>query len=215
KEEITRIEVYDNSHISGTNAVGAMIVAGKEGFIKSEYKKFNIRDTDIGDDYQMLREVLTRRLKRLKDKDYTGYLLLIDGGKGQRTIVEEVFSKMGFRLPYLCIAKGKDRNAGREKFYNERLDDITFDKNEEIMKYLQILRDEAHRFAIETHRKLRSKELKTSQLDSIPGIGKFKKAMLLNYFGSVEAIRSASIDDIAKAPGFDKKTAKKIKDALL
>lgn len=214
--KISRIEVYDNSHISGSYPVGVMVAAGLNGFEKSEYKKFNIKETSIGDDYHMLREVLTRRLKKLitSKQDYSEYLLLIDGGKGQRTIVEEVFESLGIRLMYLCIAKGKDRNAGKEHFYNETTEDATFSKNDDMMKYLQILRDEAHRFAIETHRKLRTKGLKTSDLDSIIGIGKTKKMMLLNYFGSVDAIKAATIDEIAKVPGFNLKSATSLKSQL-
>ncbi|MBN8827144.1 MAG: excinuclease ABC subunit UvrC [Sphingobacteriia bacterium] len=220
---IKRIEVYDNSHISGTNAVGAMIVAGINGFIKNEYKKYNIKtntSTTGGDDYQMLREVLTRRIRRLinNNPEYTEEiwpdLMLIDGGKGQATIVEEVMQSYKLNIPYVCIAKGKDRNAGNERFFNKSLDGISFDKSSDMMKFLQILRDEAHRFAIGSHRKRRSMAIGKSKLDEIPGIGPKRKKDLLNYFGSYDALKNSGLEDIEKVPGINKIIAKQIHDYL-
>jgi len=221
--EINRIEVYDNSHISGTNAVGAMIVVGKEGLLKDQYKKFNIKtNTSVtgGDDYQMLREVLTRRMSRLlkENPDYEENvwpdLMLIDGGKGHVTIVEEVMHYTDTRIPYVCIAKGKERNAGKERFFNNELDGITFDKHEDIMKFLQVIRDEAHRFAIGSHRKRRSIDMEKSKVDDIPNIGAKRKKILLSHFGSFDAIKSSSVSDLMQVPGISKIIAKQVYDYL-
>jgi excinuclease ABC subunit C len=203
-----RIEVYDNSHISGTNAVGAMIVAGPEGFIKSEYRKFNIKreDTAPGDDYAMLHEVLTRRFKRIEESDddsKTPDLLLIDGGAGQLSVASKVFEDSGIQaICYVGIAKGPDRNAGREQFF--------LPGKAPFLHYLQRLRDEAHRFAIGAHRNKRSNAMKTSQLDDIPFIGPGRKKALLLHFGSPRAVAAASMEDIQKVEGISKSTAKVI-----
>jgi len=214
-----RIEVYDNSHISGTNAVGAMIVAGPEGFIKNEYRKFNIKreETVPGDDYAMLREVLTRRFKRLQeaadDDSKTPDLVLIDGGAGQVTTATKVFEDLGVQgICYVGIAKGPDRNAGREQFFIPGKEPFQLPENDPVLHYLQRLRDEAHRFAIGAHRDKRSKTMQQSELDSIPFIGPGRKKALLLHFGSARAVAAASIDDIQKVEGISKSTAKVIYD---
>jgi excinuclease ABC subunit C len=211
-----RIEVYDNSHISGTNAVGAMIVAGPEGFIKSEYRKFNIKreDTAPGDDYAMLHEVLTRRFKRIEESDddsKTPDLLLIDGGAGQLSVASKVFEDSGIQaICYVGIAKGPDRNAGREQFFLPGKAPFQLPINDPVLHYLQRLRDEAHRFAIGAHRNKRSNAMKTSQLDDIPFIGPGRKKALLLHFGSPRAVAAASMEDIQKVEGISKSTAKVI-----
>ncbi|AZL16042.1 excinuclease ABC subunit UvrC [Rickettsiales endosymbiont of Stachyamoeba lipophora] len=204
--QIFRIEVFDNSHISGTNAVGAMIVVGQDGFNKNEYKKFNIKTVmdKGGDDYAMLYEVLNRRLTRLI-KNHPEYeagtwpdFWLIDGGKGQQTIVEKVFHELGIRIPYACIAKGEDRNSGRETFFTPHLAPFSLDRNDSVMKYLQIIRDEAHRFAITSHRNLRSSKIKISMLDQIDGIGPKRKQALFKEFGSIEGVLEADTEAVSK-----------------
>jgi excinuclease ABC subunit C len=211
-----RIEVYDNSHIGGTHAVGAMIVAGPEGFIKSEYRKFNIKREDLtpGDDYGMLREVLTRRFKRLQEEDGAGKtpdLVLIDGGAGQVSVASQVLEETGMQgLIYVGIAKGPDRNAGREQFFMPGREPFQLPENDPVLHFLQRLRDEAHRFAIGAHRNKRSKSMRTSELDSIPMIGPGRKKALLLHFGSARAVAAAGIDDIAKVAGINKSTARSI-----
>jgi excinuclease ABC subunit C len=213
-----RIEVYDNSHIMGTNAVGAMIVASPEGFVKSEYRKFNIKNaaTVPGDDYAMLREVLTRRFSRLgehnegneKEREKAPDLVLIDGGAGQLSVATAVFGELGIRdITYAAIAKGPDRNAGREQFFVSGKEPFQLPPDNRILHALQRMRDEAHRFAIGTHRNKRSKSMKTSELDSIPLIGPGRKKALLLHFGSARAVSAASVDDIQKVAGISKTMA--------
>ncbi len=215
-----RIEVYDNSHISGTNMVGAMIVAGREGFDKKSYRKFNIRDASAGDDYAMMREVLTRRFKGIK----TGALkvgapdfpdvLLIDGGKGQYSAVRDVLDDYGIfdELTLVAIAKGVDRHAGRETFFMDGRTPFTLDFNDPTMQYLQRLRDEAHRFAVMTHRTRRKKAMEKSPLDDIPGVGAKRKKALLAHFGSAKAVQGASVADLQKIEGISKIKAQEIYD---
>ena len=215
-----RIEVYDNSHIMGTNATGAMIVAGPEGFRKNAYRKFNIKSgVTPGDDFGMLREVLERRFARLEkdDPDRTGGewpdLLLIDGGKGQLSAVQEVMEELGVHdVPLVSVAKGPDRNAGRETFHLPGGREVTFPPNSALLFYLQRLRDEAHRFAIGTHRQKRAKSLTTSTLDEVPGIGPNRKRALLMHFGTARAVKGAALEDLERAPGISKSMARQIHD---
>jgi excinuclease ABC subunit C len=216
-----RIEVYDNSHIMGTNATGAMIVAGPEGFRKNNYRKFNIKrpETRPGDDFAMMREVLERRFARLEKEDpdrQTGEwpdLLLIDGGKGQLSAVCEVMEDMGVHdVPVVGVSKGPDRNAGRETFHMPGGREITLPPNSALLFFLQRLRDEAHRFAIGTHRAKRAKSLTTSTLDEVPGIGPNRKRALLMHFGTARAVKGAALDDLEKAPGISKAMARQLYD---
>jgi len=213
-----RIEVYDNSHISGTNMVGAMIVAGPEGLRKNSYRKFNIKQAAESDDYGMMREVITRRFGRaLKEEKGPGTedwpdLVLIDGGKGQLGAVMEALQEMGIaeELAVVSIAKGPDRNAGREKFFMEGRDMFQLPENDPVLHYLQRLRDEAHRFAIGAHRTRRSKEISKSPLDDIPGIGAKRKKAILHHFGSAEAVSTAGVKDLQQVPGISKAVAEAI-----
>jgi excinuclease ABC subunit C len=214
-----RIEVYDNSHIMGTNATGAMIVAGPEGFRKNSYRKFNIKnpETEPGDDFAMMREVLQRRFARLEkeDPDRQGGewpdLLLIDGGKGQLSAVCEVMEDMGVHdVPVVAVSKGPDRDAGRETFHLPGDRELTFAPNSALLFYLQRLRDEAHRFAIGTHRAKRAKSLTTSSLDDVPGIGPTRKRALLMHFGTARAVKGAALEDLEKAPGISSATARQV-----
>lgn len=210
----TRIEVYDNSHISGTNAIGAMVVVTEEGFDKKEYRTFNIKTnmpSTGGDDYAMLKEVMTRRLKKLSDDNYPS-LMIIDGGKGHFNVVESVMQELGVHIPFVCMAKGKDRNAGKEMFHYKDKEAFTIDSRSGLMKYLQIIRDEVHNFAIDRHRKKRSRSLKISELDNIESIGTERRKMLLNYFGSIEGIKNATIEEISQVRNISENIAKKIYD---
>jgi excinuclease ABC subunit C len=216
-----RIEVYDNSHIMGTNATGAMIVAGPEGFRKNSYRKFNIKrpETQPGDDFAMMREVLQRRFARLEkeDPDRTSGewpdLLLIDGGKGQLSAVCEVMEEEGVHdVPVVAVSKGPDRNAGRETFHLPGGREITLPPNSALLFYLQRLRDEAHRFAIGTHRAKRAKSLTTSTLDDVPGIGPNRKRALLMHFGTARAVKGAALEDLEKAPGISRTMARQLYD---
>jgi excinuclease ABC subunit C len=216
-----RIEVYDNSHIMGTNATGAMIVAGPEGFRKNAYRKFNIKrpETRPGDDFAMMREVLERRFARLEkeDPDRTSGewpdLLLIDGGKGQLSAVCEVMEEMGVHdVPVVAVSKGPDRNAGRETFHQPGGRELTLPPNSALLFHLQRLRDEAHRFAIGTHRAKRAKSLTTSTLDEVPGIGPNRKRALLMHFGTARAVKGAALDDLERAPGISKAMARQLYD---
>lgn len=207
-----RIEVYDNSHIQGSFPVGAMVVAGANGFEKKEYRLFTIKNQDVnlagGDDYGMLREVMTRRLSKLTaEPEKKPDLMIIDGGKGHMRIVQEVQEKLGTNIPFACMAKGVDRNSGREYFHQPNREAFTLDKNLPVMKYLQILRDEVHNFVIKNHRKKRSKAIRSSSLDTIPGIGQTRKKALLSYFGSFAAIADATIGDLTKVKGISKEMA--------
>ena len=213
-----RIEVYDNSHIQGTNAIGAFIVAGPEGLRKRDYRTFNIADenTAPGDDYAMMREVFRRRFYRLtKDKSLEWPdLVLIDGGKGQLSVVTETLRELGAldRTTLVGIAKGPDRNSGRETFFMNGRDEFTLPPRTPALYYLQRLRDEAHRFAIGTHRARRKKDIKKSPLDGIPGVGAGRKKALLAYFGSAKAVKGASIEELATVEGVSDKMAKTIHD---
>ena len=215
-----RIEVYDNSHIRGTNATGAMIVAGPDGFRKNAYRKFNIKSgVTPGDDFGMMREVLERRFARLEkeDPDRAGGewpdILLIDGGKGQLSAVLEVMEELGVHdVPIVSVAKGPDRNAGREVFHMPGGREVTFPPNAPLLFYLQRLRDEAHRFAIGTHRQKRAKSLTTSSLDEVPGIGPSRKRALLMHFGTARAVKGAALEDLERAPGISKAMARQIHD---
>lgn len=216
-----RIEVYDNSHISGTNAIGAMIVAGPEGFTKSAYRKFNIKQADAaGDDYAMMREVLRRRFARAlredpdrESVDHWPDLVLIDGGKGQLSAVEETLGELGVAdVPLVSIAKGPDRNAGRETFFLAGREPFQLEPTDPVLYYLQRLRDEAHRFAISTHRAKRSAAIGRSAIDEIPGIGPRRKRALLNHFGSARAVSAAGIADLERVEGISRSVAKKIHD---
>ena len=215
-----RIEVYDNSHIMGTNATGAMIVAGPEGFRKNAYRKFNIKSgVTPGDDFGMMREVLERRFARLEkeDPERSGGewpdLLLIDGGKGQVSAVTEILEEAGVSdVPIVGVAKGPDRNAGREVFHLPGGREVTFPPNNALLFYLQRLRDEAHRFAIGTHRQKRARSLTTSTLDEVPGIGPNRKRALLMHFGTARAVKGAALEDLERAPGISGTMARQIYD---
>ena len=216
-----RIEVYDNSHVMGTSAVGAMVVAGPEGFRKNAYRKFNIRrpETVPGDDFAMMREVLSRRFARLEKEDPDRSrgewpdLLLIDGGKGQLSAVCEVLEDAGVHdVPVVGVAKGPDRNAGREVFHLPGGREITLPPNAPVLFYLQRLRDEAHRFAIGAHRQKRAKNMAASPLDEVPGIGPGRKRALLMHFGTARAVKAAALEDLEKVPGISRATARGIYD---
>jgi excinuclease ABC subunit C len=212
---IDLIEVYDNSHIQGTDSIGALICFGNEGFIKKRYRKFNIKDEKImNDDYGMMKEVLFRRFsKAVKEKSGSlslPDLILVDGGKGQYSVSREILNELGLHdLPILAVAKGKRRNAGEEKIYHEGKEYI-LSKNDPLLFFIQRLRDEAHRFAISTHRAKRKKNLSKSLLDQIQGIGKQRKRALLNHFGSARAVESASLDDLKAIEGIEDNIANKI-----
>ncbi len=216
-----RIEVYDNSHISGTNMVGAMIVTGPGGLMKNAYRKFNIKSSDLapGDDYGAMREVLTRRFARAQkeDPDRTRGqwpdLVLLDGGQGQLNAGLAVLADLGIDdIPVAGIAKGPDRNAGREQFFLPDKKPFTLPTNHPVLYFLQRLRDEAHRFAITTHRAKRSKAIGQSLLDEVPGIGAVRKKALLRHFGSAKAVAGAGLTDLKSTPGINAATAKKIYD---
>jgi len=217
-ETPNRIEVYDNSHIQGANAVGAFIVAGTEGFRKKEYRTFNIKDveTEPGDDYGMMREVFRRRFSRLMKDDLLEWpdVVLIDGGKGQLSAVTETLEDLGVlsRTTLVAIAKGPDRNAGRETFFMPGRAPFTLPPKTPALYYLQRLRDEAHRFAIGTHRAKRKKQMIANPLDGITGIGPRRKKALLAYFGSAKAVKTASVEDLALVEGVSAKLAKQIYD---
>ena len=216
-----RIEVFDNSHIMGTNATGAMIVAGPEGFRKNSYRKFNIKrpETAPGDDFAMMREVLERRFARLEKEDpdrSSGEwpdLLLIDGGKGQLSAACEMMENAGVHdIPVVAVSKGPDRNAGRETFHLPGGRELSLPPNSALLFYLQRLRDEAHRFAIGTHRAKRAKSLTTSTLDEVPGVGPSRKRALLMHFGTARAVKGAALEDLERAPGISKAMARQLYD---
>jgi excinuclease ABC subunit C len=216
-----RIEIFDNSHISGSNAVGAMVVAGLEGFIKNQYRKFNIRSEELapGDDYAMMREMLTRRFSKLaRDKGSTeGWaapdLVLIDGGPGQLSAAVEALHELGLpEIKLAAIAKGPDRNAGRERIYLKDREPLLLDPRDPVLYCIQKLRDEAHRFAIGAHRARRKKALHVSPLDEVPGIGPSRKRALLQHFGSAKAVSRAGIADLAAVGGISAQMAKAIYD---
>jgi excinuclease ABC subunit C len=205
-----RIEVYDNSHIQGTNAVGGMIVAGAEGLIKSQYRKFNIKGDDItpGDDFGMMKEVLGRRFKRLLKEDpdrNSGAwpdLLLIDGGAGQVSAVRQIMKEWGVEdINMIGVAKGIDRDAGNEEFYRTGKPVKALRQNDPVLYFIQRLRDEAHRFAIGTHRAKRAKSTMKNPLDDVAGIGPKRKKALLAHFGSAKAVARAHLDDLKVVDG--------------
>ena len=215
KSNISLIEVYDNSHIQGSNSVGALITFGSEGFIKKRYRKFNIKSENIkNDDYAMLKEVLFRRFSKvIKDTENTlslPDLVLIDGGKGHYSVARKTINELGlYDIPIIAIAKGKFRNSGNETFFFENKT-FKFSRNDPILFFLQRLRDEAHRFAVSAHRDKRIKGMKKSLLDQIGGIGKIRKKTLLNHFGSARAVESASLDELKSIDGIKLSIAKKI-----
>jgi len=215
ENSISLIEVYDNSHIQGTNSVGALITYGEEGFIKKRYRKFNIKNEKIlQDDYGMIKEVLNRRFKRaIQEKEnFLTFpdLVLIDGGKGQYSSARETMNDLGLNeIPVIAIAKGKFRNSGNETFFHNGKE-FKFAKNDPSLFFLQRIRDEAHRFAISAHRARRKKGISKSLLDQIEGIGSVRKRALLNHFGSARSVESASLDEIKSVEGVEEKVAKKI-----
>ena len=231
-----RIEVYDNSHIMGTNAVGAMIVAGPEGFVKNQYRKFNIRSTEItpGDDFGMMREVMERRFSRLLKehgaKDESGTeteadddvaadtlpawpdLILIDGGQGQMSAVRKILADLGIaeRVTAIGVAKGVDRDAGRERFFVTGREPFMLPVRDPVLYFVQRLRDEAHRFAIGSHRARRKKEMIRNPLDEIAGIGPGRKRALLHHFGTAKAVSRAAVDDLMAVEGISERVARQI-----
>jgi excinuclease ABC subunit C len=214
-----RIEVYDNSHIMGTNAVGGMIVAGPEGFQKNQYRKFNIKSTELtpGDDYGMMKEVLRRRFARLAKEEEAGEnpvrpdLVLIDGGAGQLAAAEEVMADLGVDdIVVVGVAKGPDRDAGLERFFIPGKAPFMLEPKSPVLYYLQRLRDEAHRFAIGTHRTRRAMEMRRNPLDEIEGVGAAKKRALLHAFGSARGVSRASVDDLTKVDGVSQALAERI-----
>ena len=216
-----RIEVYDNSHIQGTNAVGAMIVAGPEGFMKNSYRKFNIRGDDLtpGDDFGMMKEVLNRRFSRLikedpdRDKGHWPDLLLIDGGAGQVSAVAEILQSHGVAdIPFVGVAKGVDRDAGKEEFHRPAQRPFALRHNDPVLYFVQRLRDEAHRFAIGTHRAKRAKAVGATPLDDVPGVGATRKRALLAHFGSAKAVSRANLADLKAVDGISEGLAQKIYD---
>jgi excinuclease ABC subunit C len=228
-----RIEIYDNSHIQGSNAVGAMVVAGPEGFVKSAYRKFNIKTAKPkmegvpaaegsitpGDDFGMMREVLTRRFKRAMEEDAERErgawpdLVLIDGGAGQLSAAKTVLADLGIvDVPLVAIAKGPDRNAGREVFHLPDGSERQFPPGDAVLFFLQRLRDEAHRFAIGAHRAKRAASTLRSRLDEVPGIGAHRKKALLLRFGSAKGVAEAGLADLETTPGISKVVAKKVYD---
>jgi excinuclease ABC subunit C len=220
-----RIEVYDNSHIQGSNPVGAMIVSGPEGFEKNSYRKFNIKSKDLspGDDYAMMREVLTRRFSRLlkeardDGKDGNGAvwpdLLLIDGGAGQLSSVHEVLDELGIdTLRVVGIAKGPDRDAGRERFFIRGRSNFLLQPRDPVLYFVQRLRDEAHRFAIGAHRAKRRKAIGATPLDDVPGIGPARKRALLKHFGSAKAVSRAGLMDLQSVEGISSQMAQTVYD---
>jgi excinuclease ABC subunit C len=237
-----RIEVYDNSHIQGTNAVGAMIVAGPEGFRKKDYRKFNIRSTELtpGDDFAMMREVLERRFKRLmneappqpippvdpavaltapialpveegeQDESPWPDLVLIDGGLGQLNAARDVLAGLGAEVPLVAIAKGPDRDAGRETFFLPGRDSFKLPPRDPVLYFVERLRDEAHRFAVGSHRTRRARDMREAGLQEIAGIGPTRKRALLHHFGTLKAIERASVTDLMQVEGISAETARRI-----
>jgi excinuclease ABC subunit C len=213
-----RIETYDNSHIMGTNAYGVMVVAGPEGPMKSAYRKFGIKSVIApGDDFAMMREVLQRRFGRAleEDPDRSGEtwpdLVLIDGGAGQLSAARGVMADLGLEdIPLVAIAKGPDRDAGREWFYTEGREPFQLPPRDPVLYFMQRLRDEAHRFAITTHRAARSRKMTTSELDDVPGIGAARKKALLLHFGSARGVKGAGLKDLEVVTGINRATARAV-----
>ncbi len=216
-----RIEIYDNSHIQGAHAVGAMVVSGPEGFEKSSYRKFNIKGMDLtpGDDFGMMKEVLARRFKRLlkEDPDRKSNLwpdlLLIDGGAGQVSAVAEILQELGVEdVPFIGVAKGVDRDAGKEEFHRPARRPFALRRNDPVLYFTQRLRDEAHRFAIGTHRAKRAKAFTATPLDEVPGVGAMRKRALLAHFGSAKAVSRAGLQDLSSVDGVSSALAATIYD---
>ena len=212
---IERVEVYDNSHIQGRYNVGAMIVATSDGFDKKSYRKFKIRsEKAAGDDYAMMREVMTRRftgtLAAKAEQNPLPELVILDGGAGQLSVVQKTFDALGIQIPLLAVAKGPDRNAGREEFYSPEKKAFTLEEHQSLLHFIQRLRDEAHRFAIGTHREQRAKSMTASILNEIPGVGKTRKKALLQHFGSAKAIEAAGIQDLQAVQGISSTLAEQI-----
>ncbi|MFY9240045.1 MAG: excinuclease ABC subunit UvrC [Roseovarius sp.] len=216
-----RIEVYDNSHIQGAHAVGAMIVAGPDGYLKNQYRKFNIKGEDLtpGDDFGMMKEVLRRRFKRLlkedpdREKGLWPGLLLIDGGAGQVSAVQQIMDEMGVEgVPMVGVAKGIDRDQGKEEFYRTGQRVMALQRNDPVLYFIQRLRDEAHRFAIGTHRAKRSKSVTASPLDEVAGVGAARKRALLAHFGSAKAVSRANLADLKAVEGVSAALAQKVFD---
>ncbi|MBT7615351.1 MAG: excinuclease ABC subunit C, partial [Rhodospirillaceae bacterium] len=220
-----RIEVYDNSHIQGAQPVGGMIVAGPEGLLKNQYRKFNIKgeagsqDELGGDDYGMMKEVLKRRFSRLlkedpeRDQGMWPDLVIVDGGLGQLTVALEVFEELGVTDVALCgVAKGPDRDAGREKFFLPGVSPFLLPERDPVLYFVQRMRDEAHRFAIGAHRSKRTNQIGRSLLDDIAGIGPRRKKALLHHFGSAKAVADAGLTDLERVDGIDRTVAQKIWD---
>jgi excinuclease ABC subunit C len=214
-----RIEVYDNSHIMGTNPYGVMIVAGPEGFMKNAYRKYSIRGPITpGDDFAMMREMLQRRFSRAMKEQAEGApvtdwpdLLLIDGGAGQLSAVREVLADLGVQdVKVVAIAKGPDRDAGREWLHTDGMEAFQLPPRDPVLYFLQRLRDEAHRFAITTHRAGRSKAVLQSELEEIEGIGPHRKRALLNHFGSARGVKMAGLPDLEATPGISRETARRV-----
>jgi len=219
-----RIEVYDNSHIQGANAVGAMVVAGREGFQKNQYRKFNIRSTELapGDDYGMMREVLRRRFKRLLDEaprttarrdEESPWpdLVVLDGGQGQLAAATATLGELGIGdVPMIAVAKGPERDAGRETFFVPGRAPFMLKPRDPLLYFIERLRDEAHRFAVGSHRQRRKKDIREAGLQEIPGIGPTRKRALLRHFGTLKAIERASLADLAQVPGINDETARRI-----
>ena len=217
----TRVEVYDNSHIQGAHAVGAMIVAGPDGFLKSQYRKFNFKDDSItpGDDFGMMKEVLTRRFKRLLKEDPSRQtenwpdLLLIDGGAGQVSAVRQIMAELGVEdVPMVGVAKGVDRDHGKEEFHRTGLRPFALQRGDPVLYFIQRMRDEAHRFAIGAHRQKRSKTVGATPLDEVPGVGSTRKRALLAHFGSAKAVGRANLTDLKAVDGISNAIAETIYD---
>ena len=215
-----RIEIYDNSHIQGSAPIGAMVVAGPDGFIKNSYRKFNIKSEGAaGDDFAMMREVMSRRFGRQlkenpgRDEESWPDLVLIDGGQGQLEAARSVLTELGLEdIPLVGIAKGPDRDAGRERFFVPGKPPFSLERRDPVLYFLQRLRDEAHRFAIGTHRTRRAQDITRSALDEVPGIGAARKRALLHHFGSARAVGAATLEDIKSVPGISGALAQKIHD---
>ena len=216
-----RIEVYDNSHIQGSNAIGAFVVAGPEGFDKRSYRTFNIKSAELaaGDDYAMMREVLRRRFARLirEDSERAGGawpdLVIVDGGAGQLAAAQAVLAELGVvDVPLLAVAKGPERDAGQERFFLPGREPLALDPRDPVLYFVQRLRDEAHRFAIQAHRGKRTREIGRSVLDQVPGVGAKRKRALLNHFGSARGVAQAGILDLERVTGIDRTVAKAIHD---
>jgi excinuclease ABC subunit C len=221
QETPTRVEVYDNSHIQGSNAIGAFIVAGPEGFDRRSYRTFNIKGGDLaaGDDYAMMREVLQRRFGRLvrEDPERAGEgwpgLVVIDGGAGQLAAAQAALAELGIvDLPLLAVAKGPEHNAGQERFFLPGRAPLALDPRDPVLYFVQRLRDEAHRFAIQTHRGKRTRDIGRSVLDQVPGVGAKRKRALLHHFGSARGVAKAGVLDLERVPGIDRAVAKAIHD---